>query len=235
MSELDSQASAIKHTRTSTESSLSGPSIHSDRRQRQCCLCSCLQRGAREVHRFHAQLSWRARARTTLDPRLLRARRTIRRRIAPRGVCLSSRVGAHRQCNCRPQLGMLFTSVLNGCWPSWPNSSPSILYRYSLFLPSLSSTASEKQDIFEMPLRGGPRQILAALPVVAAPSIISTDARKHPVPTAQETPQPHRREDPCLCGLPLRSACRCGAPLDSGAGVFHDNTPLGRNVDSGSG
>lgn len=24
-------------------------------------------------------------------------------------------------------------------------------------------------------------------------------------------------------------------PLDSGAGVFHDNTPLGRNVDSGSG
>jgi hypothetical protein len=121
VSELDSQASAIKHTRTSTESSLSGPSIHSDRRQRQCCLCSCLQRGAREVHRFHAQLSWRARARTTLDPRLLRARRTIRRRIAPRGVCLSSRVGAHRQCNCRPQLGMLFTSVLNGCLPSWPN------------------------------------------------------------------------------------------------------------------
>jgi hypothetical protein len=50
VSELDSQASAIKHTRTSTESSLSGPSIHSDRRQRQCCLCICLQRGAREVH-----------------------------------------------------------------------------------------------------------------------------------------------------------------------------------------
>ncbi len=23
-------------------------------------------------------------------------------------------------------------------------------------------------------------------------------------------------------------------PLDSGAGVFHDNTPLGRNADSGS-
>ena len=54
-----------------------------------------------------------------------------------------------------------------------------------------------------MPLSGGPRQILAALPVVAAqPSIISTDARKHPVPTAQETPQPHRREDPCPPSIP---------------------------------
>jgi hypothetical protein len=120
VSELDSQASAIKHTRSSTESSLSGPSIHSDRRQRNV-VYAAVYNAAREVHRFHAQLSWRARARTTLDPRRLRAHRTIRRRIAPRGVCLSSRVGAHRQCNCRPQIGMLFTSVLNGCLPSWPN------------------------------------------------------------------------------------------------------------------
>src|SRR5271165_417930 len=64
-----------------------------------------------------------------------------------------------------------------------------------------------------MPLSGGPRQTLAALPVVVAPpSIISTDAQKHPVPAAQETPQPHRRKAPCLCDLPLCSACRRGAP-----------------------
>ena len=133
--------------------------------------------------------------------------------LPPRGVCLSSRVGAHRQCNCRPQLAMLFTSVLNGCLPSWPNFVSVHSLSLLPFLPSLSSTASEKQNIFEMPLSGGPRQILAALPVVVAQlSIISTDVRKHPVPTAQETPQPHRREDPCLCGLPLRSACRRGAP-----------------------
>ena len=100
---------------------------------------------------------------------------------------------------------MLFTSVLNGCLPSWPN----FVFVHSLSLLPFSPFAlkhrERKKNIFEMALSGGPRQILAALPVVVAQlSIISTDVRKHPVPTAQETPQPHRRENPCLCGLPLR-------------------------------
>jgi len=43
--------------------------MDSDRRQSQCCLCSCLQRGAREVHRFHTKLSWRARALSALGQR----------------------------------------------------------------------------------------------------------------------------------------------------------------------
>ncbi len=54
-------------------------------------------------------------------------------------------------------------------------------------------TYLDEQELSQ-PSDNGPRQILAPLPVVVEqPSIISADDRKHPVPTAQETPQPHRR------------------------------------------
>src|SRR5271157_503292 len=46
----------------------------------------------------------------------------------------------------------------------------------------------------------------------AIPSGSASD-RRHPVPTGQETPLPHRPEDPYRCDLSLCSAYRRGAPL----------------------
>ncbi len=119
--------------------------MHSDRRQRQCCLCSCLQRGhVRYIGFMHSYLGEQELSQPSDNVGSSPPASTPydQTKNCPPGVCLSSRVGAHRQCGCRPQLGMFVWSAVNGCLPSWPN----FVFVHSLSLLPFSPFALKHRE-----------------------------------------------------------------------------------------
>jgi len=114
-------------------------------------------------------------------------------------------------------------------------SSPSILYRYSLFLPSLSSTASEKQDIFKCHSAEVPDKYLQRFLSWLRSLRLS-----------QQTFESIRFQ--LLKGLhnhigvkilafvayPYAPHTGAARSFDAGSSVFHDNAPPGRNANSRS-
>ena len=119
--------------------------MHSDRRQNQCCLCSCVQRGAREVHRFHTQWSWRARALSAVEQRsILSACEHVVRsdeELPPWRLPIKS---SRRSPSMRlsTTTGHIVWSVVNGCLPSWPN----FVSVHSLSLLPFSPVALKRRE-----------------------------------------------------------------------------------------